>query len=174
MNISKDLIFYSNYCDHSKSLINFLMKKNIIEDFTLICVDTKKYKIPDYIKCVPTLFTTKNNILIGDAIKQYLNKKNETENDVNPYSLIDNINSSQYTFLTEDKEDYDLNESIYNIESKNFGFLNTEQKIISQVDKDNNNSNKFDENAFDSYLTNRQRDYDAFKTIQEKQRKESI
>ena len=69
------LLIYSNKCQHSNKLIEFLNKnqqlKNVIK---LHCIDTHgvppEYK--NYIKSVPTIVTHKKQILVGQECKTWL------------------------------------------------------------------------------------------------------
>ena len=46
--LSKDLLFYSNYCLHSNNLINTISKTNLHNDIIYIFIDEKKVKIPSF------------------------------------------------------------------------------------------------------------------------------
>lgn len=48
------LLFYSNYCQHSKDFIQQLYKSSFSEKFQKVCVDGNK-RIPKEIKTVPTI-----------------------------------------------------------------------------------------------------------------------
>lgn len=49
------ILFFSNYCNHSKEFIERLYKSGLYDKFTRICVDDNKYKIPPQIQSVPAV-----------------------------------------------------------------------------------------------------------------------
>jgi hypothetical protein len=86
-----DIFYYSNYCNHSKRVIEFISKNNIIEKLSCICID-KRFKdpqtnhlliilengkntsMPPSVNNVPALLKVRHNhtVVIGsEAIIQY-------------------------------------------------------------------------------------------------------
>ena len=82
--MSKDFIFYSNYCKHSKKLLDILSKNNMLEHFELCCVDLSDIQLPDFIESVPTLYiVNQKRILIDEGLFHYINieiNKNPSNN----------------------------------------------------------------------------------------------
>ena len=75
--LSKDLLFYSNYCLHSNNLINTISKTSIHNEILYICIDEKKVKVPSFITRVPTIYLTKDKkILVEDDIDRWFEQKN--------------------------------------------------------------------------------------------------
>ena len=75
--LSKDLLFYSNYCLHSNNLINTISKTSIHNEILYICIDEKKVKVPSFITRVPTIYLTKEKkILVEDDIDRWFEQKN--------------------------------------------------------------------------------------------------
>lgn len=78
MNHSASILFYSNFCNHSKQIIaeaNNSHKKNNIK---FICIDSEavRRKIPKNITSVPTLIESKTNrIIIGSHIIEWLQQR---------------------------------------------------------------------------------------------------
>ena len=56
MNQTKPFLFYSNYCEHSKRIIDRIQPTLLVNQLNLICIDNPKINIPDFIQVVPTLF----------------------------------------------------------------------------------------------------------------------
>jgi len=75
--LSKDLLFYSNYCLHSNNLINTISKTSIHNEILYICIDEKKVKVPSFITRVPTIYLTKDKkILVEDDIDRWFEQRN--------------------------------------------------------------------------------------------------
>ena len=72
--MSKDFVFYSNYCQHSKKLLDMLSKNNMLEHFELCCVDSTDVQLPDFIESVPTLYIVgQKRVLIDEGLFHYIN-----------------------------------------------------------------------------------------------------
>lgn len=128
------ILYYSNFCNHSKNLLQQLPKTNVQKDIHFICID-KRIKdknnktfiilengqqiiMPENVNRVPALLLLNQgyNVLYGDAILQHLKPKQEvlvrqaTNNYMEPsaYSFssggFGNIISDQYSFLDMDSE----------------------------------------------------------------------
>jgi hypothetical protein len=94
-----DLLYYSNYCKHSKEVLDFLVKNDIIKSLNSICVDRRKVDtktgqvhvilengnsvlLPPNIHSVPSLLLTKENyrcISGKDIIQLYRSSVNESQ-----------------------------------------------------------------------------------------------
>jgi hypothetical protein len=75
--LSKDLLFYSNYCLHSNNLINTISKTSIHNEILYICIDEKKVKVPSFINRVPTIYLSQEKkILVEDDIDRWFEQKN--------------------------------------------------------------------------------------------------
>ena len=84
---TKHLLFFSNFCKHSKTILNQLNKKNLIDNIELLCIDNRYVKdnvtyvvlptqqhmpLPPMIQSVPTLCILPNHdILKGNEIMHY-------------------------------------------------------------------------------------------------------
>jgi hypothetical protein len=83
------VLFYSNYCDHSKKLLQILNKTKINKDINFVCIDNRAQKqdgmyiqfqngqellLPSIVNKVPALLLINqgNNVLYGEKIYQYL------------------------------------------------------------------------------------------------------
>ena len=91
--MSKNILYYSNYCDNSKKLLQILSQSSIQNDNHFICID-KRVKMPDgsthvllkdgsqvllppNVTKVPALMLVNNgfHVLFGDQIYQHLQPK---------------------------------------------------------------------------------------------------
>ena len=127
------ILYYSNYCNHSKNLLQNLSKSPLAKDTHFICIDKRikdennkiyillengqKIIMPDKITRVPSLLLLNKGyeILYGESINQYFKQKQEvivkqaTFNDLEPsaFSLgggMFGIVSDQYSFLDMDSD----------------------------------------------------------------------
>ena len=86
-----DILYYSNYCIHSKKIISYLVKENLTNQLNCICIDKRqrdsftnqtyilmengqKIMLPPNVHSVPALLLLKQNyrVLLGDDIIPYL------------------------------------------------------------------------------------------------------
>ena len=123
------ILYYSNFCDHSKKLLQTLSKAGIHKDIHFICIDKRtkdadnklyillengqKIIMPENITRVPALLLLNNNynVLYGEAILQHLKPKQEmavkqaTMNNIEPMAFSFggsggySVASDQYSFL---------------------------------------------------------------------------
>jgi hypothetical protein len=127
------ILYYSNYCNHSKTLLQSLSKINLAKDTHFICIDKRikdennkihiilengqKIIMPEKITRVPALLLLNNSydILYGEEIPHFLKKKQDvvvkqaTSNNLEPSSFSFSpggfgIVSDQYSFLDMDTE----------------------------------------------------------------------
>ncbi len=171
MDIRKDLLFYSNFCDHCKKLIGFLIKQNLRDQFILVCVDKREFKIPSFIDRVPSILTTKKELYTGENIYEYVDTKikiiQKQIEDIAPFTMMGGLNSSQYTFISQDGEGYDTGCELKNdlVQSQDFVLLNYDQRIIAPVDReaDSKTESKFDSSLLERYMDARKRDDEFIK-----------
>lgn len=90
------ILYYSNFCDHSKKLLQGLSKTNVSKDVHFICIDKRmkdpstgkifivlengqKIVMPETVTRVPALLQLNNNynVLFGESISQYFRPKQE-------------------------------------------------------------------------------------------------
>ena len=102
------ILYYSNFCEHSKRLLNILPKANLQKDLHFICID-KRVKDPTNHKTYVVL----ENVLYGEDIIKYFKPKQEamvkqaTQNNLEPSAFSFGggggfISSDQYSFLDMD------------------------------------------------------------------------
>ena len=105
------ILYYSNYCEHSRKLLQFFSKTDIKKDIHFICIDKRvkdnnnktfivlengnRILMPENINRVPALLllTQGYNVLYGDAILQHFKPTQErmvkqaTQNNMEPMAF---------------------------------------------------------------------------------------
>ena len=128
------ILYYSNFCEHSKKLLQTLSKTQVSKDIHFICIDKRvkepngqiqivlengqKIVMPENVTKVPALLLLNNNyqVLYGDNIYNHLKPKQEavtkqaTNNNMEPMAFTlggggFGIVSDQYSFLDMDSEE---------------------------------------------------------------------
>ena len=128
------ILYYSNFCEHSKKLIQTISKLNVSQDIHFICIDKRvkdsnnkifivlengqKIIMPENVNRVPALLLLNQgyNVLYGESILQYLKPKQEvavrqaTQNNMEPMAFsfgggFSSVVSDQYSFLDQAPED---------------------------------------------------------------------
>jgi hypothetical protein len=159
--MSKDLLFYSNYCDFCKEVINVLIKKNVRTKFLLVCVDTRKFDIPSFIDRVPSILNCKNGeVYMDNDVYKYIDNiylSTIQQQDISPlFSMYGNsMYSSSFSSLNEEDER----------ESKNYVWLGDDSPINPQVEETKSKSDKLDSSCFERYLETRKNDDTYMKRI---------
>jgi len=96
-----DILYYSNYCKHSQRLVQTLVKGNLSNKISFVCIDKRvrdpknnqqyivlengsKVIMPPNIHSVPALLLIKQNyrLLMGDEIMQHLHPQIKQLNEV--------------------------------------------------------------------------------------------
>lgn len=72
--MSKNVLFYSEYCFFSKDVMALLTRKNLSPVFTLICVDSYRNQLPAFVRSVPTIFTPDRRVLEGQAALDFVDQ----------------------------------------------------------------------------------------------------
>jgi len=128
------ILYYSNFCEHSKKLLQTITKSDISKDIHFICIDKRskdsnnkiyiilengqKIIMPENVNRVPALLLLNQgyNVLYGESILQHLKPKQEkmvkqaTQNNLEPMAFgfsgggFGSITSDQYSFLDMDSD----------------------------------------------------------------------
>lgn len=96
-----DILYYSNYCKHSKEILSFVVKHDLVKSLNCICVDKRKIDpqsgqiqitlengtsvlMPPNVHSVPTLMLVKENyrVISGKAIIEYFRPHVSESNDM--------------------------------------------------------------------------------------------
>ena len=169
------ILFYSNYCQHSKNLLILLQKAGWYNRIKLINIDEGKFKIPRAITSVPAMIIPNSNQpLIGEDVfkwvdqnllqrqrqqqqqKQQSQKTNETKQGLSLSSVrgMDGImfsNSELFGGFSDNYApivgDYSLQKSSQMATDKSFAFIGREKEysIKAPDDKGNQFSGKKDD-----------------------------
>jgi hypothetical protein len=71
--MGKNIIFYSNYCEYSKEILDKLRNGNILDTMVEVCVDDRKIRLPPFVTAVPTIYLTdKQSIIIDEQIAEWI------------------------------------------------------------------------------------------------------
>jgi|TARA_B110000879_G_scaffold54994_1_gene77707 hypothetical protein len=96
-----DILYYSNYCPHSQKVLQTLVKGNLSDKISFICIDKRqtdnkngqtyvhlenggKVVLPPNVQSVPSLLLVKENyrIVCGDEILRFYHKDLKSQSDV--------------------------------------------------------------------------------------------
>lgn len=149
----QDVLFYSKFCEYSGEVVNLLNKKGARDEFTLVCIDTIRNKLPHFVDRVPLIYTIEDMIIYDDGILQYIERKYPSlaPEEISPFSLEEN---TVFSFLGGNETDDEMH--------KKFTLLGQEQKIIMSKD-DSNKKDKLDSAAMERYMQDREIDDKNFK-----------
>lgn len=166
------ILYYSNYCEHSKKLLQNLSKSNLTKDIHFICVDKRikdennkiyiilengqKIIMPENVNRVPALLLLNQgyDVLYGESILNYFKPKHQemvkqaTLNNMEPmaFSLGGGgygIVSDQYSFLDMEPEALEAKGNGGIRQMHNYVDLNYNDKISTPSDDtDYKGSNK--------------------------------
>jgi hypothetical protein len=166
MDKNKDLIFYSSYCQYSTDLIKLLIKYNLKDHYTFICVDNKRYNIPLFITKVPTLLKLSGEVISDNDLYEMIDQKHKTCNspqEISPLvctSIFGNPYSSCFSSLdgSPDMDDKSV-----------FQSLGTEQVMINIDTSDSKKKNNDTSVAFEKLMADRQQEECSLKKVVNKQ-----
>jgi len=127
------IIYYSNFCEHSKKLLQVVSKSQVSKDMHFICIDKRtkgtdnkiyivlengqKIIMPEHVTKVPALLLLNENyqVLYGDNIYSYLKPKQEvitrqaTSNNMEPMAFAlgggGSVVSDNFSFLDMDSSE---------------------------------------------------------------------
>lgn len=157
------ILYYSNFCDHSKKLLQTITKTNVQKDIHFICIDKRvkegnkifiiletgqKIVMPESVTRVPALLllTQGYKVLYGEAILQHMRPKQEvevrkaTQNNLEPMAFsfgggFGDITSDQYSFLDMDPEALKATGNGGMRQMHNYVELNYSDQISTPVDE---------------------------------------
>lgn len=101
-----DILYYSNYCKHSQSVVQTLVKSNLTDKLSFVCIDKRKRDpqsgqmyiilengskviMPPNIHSVPSMLLIKDNyrIIMGDDILKHFHKDMKNNNSRNSSNI---------------------------------------------------------------------------------------
>jgi hypothetical protein len=119
----KAILFYSSYCQFSRDIINYIVKKDLKPNFVFIPVESNKDRIPPQVDRVPALLLGQTgHIIFEDDILQFINTLCE---DVEPQEHLSSAYSDNFSFI----EGEDMNSNTSTSLCKNFAIFGNEQRI---------------------------------------------
>jgi PKD repeat protein len=141
--MNKDIVFYSNYDNYSKKVLNDLSKLKIDDKLIYICVDDENIQLPKFLAVVPTLYLVKEqSILVDDDIEKWIenvNKKpDESSGELDAYFNSNSSFSSQFSNL-DDTTDKVQNSVFSYISSENDNLAQPKDDIYSKGEDTNKN-----------------------------------
>ena len=183
------ILYYSNFCNHSKNIVQQLSKTTVSKDIHFICIDKRvkdqnnkvfiilengqRIIMPETVNRVPALLLLNNNynILYGDNILNHLKPKQElaiqdsTNNNMEPsaFSISKTgfgIVSDQYSFLDMSNEELNAKGSGGLRQMHNYVDLFYSDKITTTPEEADIKSNKLSgEVTLDSLQKQREQDF---------------
>lgn len=130
------ILYYSNFCEHSKKLLQTLSKTSVCKDIHFICIDKRvkdsngkihiilengqKIIMPENVSRVPALLllNEKYKVLYGESILQYFKPREE-------------VVVKQATFNNVEPIAFSLGGGSYGIASDNYSFLDMDSDALS-------------------------------------------
>ena len=130
------ILYYSNFCEHSKKLLQTLSKTSVCKDIHFICIDKRvkdnngktniilengqKIIMPENVSRVPALLllNEKYKVLYGESILQYFKPREE-------------VVVKQATFNNVEPMAFSLGGGSYGIASDNYSFLDMDSDALS-------------------------------------------
>ena len=150
--LKKPLLFYSLYCDHSKSILSYIARKGIKSAFLLINVDRHQAQVPAFIQSVPSLFTG-DSVLVDDDLSRFIDAESEK---LGANSTIDAYYDKEMGSFMSDSYSYINDASGPARVERNFSLVDNDCKIITPKEDDFMIGGQRSE--IDSFKTERERD----------------
>lgn len=159
------ILYYSNFCEHSKKLLQTISKANMSDDIHFICIDKRvqdtnnkvfivlengqKIIMPENVNRVPALLLLNQgyNVLYGESILQHLKPKQKamvkqaTQNNLEPMAFsfggggFGAIQSDHYSFLDMDSKSLSAEGDGGTRQMHNYVDLNYSDKINTPEDE---------------------------------------
>ena len=158
--LQKDVLFYSNYCDYSKEILGIITKKNIRNDFVLVCVDSRTHQLPPFVDRVPLVFSKDKQIIVDEAITEYVDSRGgDSSSSLEPFALFACAGKANYSdgfsYITEESD---------NDMMKGYMYLNTATAISTVAeDPDSGKKSKIDSSILEKYMAERDNDIKIIK-----------
>jgi hypothetical protein len=181
------ILYYSNFCEHSKKLIQTLSKSSLAKDIHFICIDKRlkesndkvyiilpneqKIIMPENVTKVPALLLLNQNykVLYGESIYNYFKPeekvitKQATNNNLEPMAFSfggysGGIASDNYSFLDMDSDSLGTKGNGGTRQMHNYVSLNDNFAIPTPKDEQEYNSNKLKDGEVKIEDLQRQRD----------------
>jgi hypothetical protein len=144
--MSMDILYYSNYCLHSKKILQYLAKESLTNQLNCICIDRrtrdpktgqiyiilengKQLMMPPNVHSVPAMLLVKENfrVILGEEIIQYLQPKVKkqnaiaTQNQGEPMGYILNQSNNGMSIVSEQFTYYNMSPEELSAKGKGAG-----------------------------------------------------
>ena len=144
--MSMDILYYSNYCVHSKKILQYLAKEALTNQLNCICIDKrtrdpktgqiyiilengKQLTMPPNVHSVPAMLLVKENfrVILGEEIIQYLQPKVKkqtaiaTQNQGEPMGYMLNQSNNGMSIVSEQFTYYNMSPEELSAKGKGAG-----------------------------------------------------
>jgi hypothetical protein len=144
--MSIDILYYSNYCVHSKKILQYLAKEALTNQLNCICIDRrtrdsksgqiyivlengKQLMMPPNVHSVPAMLLVKENfrVILGEEIIQYLQPKVKqqnaiaTQNQGEPMGFVLNQSNNGMSIVSEQFTYYNMSPEELSAKGKGTG-----------------------------------------------------
>jgi hypothetical protein len=187
------IIYYSNFCEHSKRLLQGLAKSQVSKDIHFICIDNRikengklfiqlpngqKIIMPENVTKVPALLLINQNykILYGEEINNYFRPRQETitkqvtQNNLEPFAYsfggsgFSGIVSDQYSFLDMDADSLTAKGNGGVRQMHNYVTMDYMDTITNTTDNGSSkNSGRMTESEIERFQKEREQDMNTMK-----------
>ena len=149
--MSKDIIFYSNFCNYSKEILTQISKTTLNDKMTYICVDDRNITLPPFVQAVPTIYLiNEQKVIVDEAIVPWIKSKTQpTQTDeIGSYFGGDSFSSS-FSNLDDSQDKSFTNE---------FTYLDTPIESIN-TPQESTDSNKNSKNSYEQLEMQRKQEF---------------
>lgn len=166
--MNKDFVFYSDYCQHSKRLLDLINKTNLSSSLVLCNIDNEDVEIPPFITCVPTLYLAgQKQILMNNELFEWINNNVNKNTNNNLLQNVDITGDNNISAFQENEIGSNFSDSYSFINDDNktalnhtFSFIDNENTIPShtksnEVNVDNNNGGGGSNDAHQQSMLNK-------------------
>ena len=161
-----DIVFYSNFCMHSRALINKIESKNMKNKFVFVCIDhnNTRDKLPKFVDRVPIIYLVESrSVLMDSSIDIYMSSLSspppiQENTDVNGFNEVFHNSGISDSFGFIDENSHLLN--------ANFNYVNRQDEqpqLTENYTETISKSNKFDEDRYKNFVAQRDADEKYFK-----------
>lgn len=144
--MSKDIIFFSNYCRYSKEVLTEITKSKLNDLLTFICVDDKNIQLPPFLTAVPTIYiANEKKIIMDENIQNWLKSKQNSGNSgfLDSYFSGGSNFSASFSNLDDSEDKSFVSEFTYL--DQPIDSINTPQEISDDKNKGNDISKSFED-----------------------------
>lgn len=136
--MTKNIVFYSNFCDYSKSVVEKISKTPINQNIMYVCVDDENIQLPNFITAVPTVYLVeKKRIVVDEDILSWIDEQINENNKPKELKAYYGENDSGFGACFSNLDNSESKPFI----SSSFTFIGDEQSITTPSEDGSMNSN---------------------------------